>query len=109
MAPFLRDRYGLSLGETGALISASLAGSVLSLFGWGLVTDRIGERIVHVAGLGGCGLALLAASRVGSFLPLFLLLMLAGFAGAAVQSASGSAVMAWFPISQRGVAHDWCQ
>jgi len=104
MAPFLRDRYGLSLGETGALISASLAGSVLSLFGWGLVTDRIGERIVLVAGLGGCGLALLAASRVGSFLPLFLLLMLAGSAGAAVQSASGSAVMAWFPTSQRGVA-----
>jgi sugar phosphate permease len=104
MAPFLRDRYGLTLGETGALISASLAGSVLSLVPWGLVTDRIGERLVLVSGVGGCGAALLAASRVGSFLPLFLLLMLAGFAGASVQSASGRAVMAWFPARQRGVA-----
>ena len=30
--------------------------------------------------------------------------MLAGFAGASVQSASGRAVMAWFPARQRGVA-----
>ena len=104
MAPFLRDRYGLSLGETGVLISASLAGSVLSLFPWGLATDRFGERAVLVAGVGGCGAALVGASRAGSFLPLLLLLMLAGFAGASVQSASGRAVMAWFPARQRGVA-----
>ncbi len=104
MAPFLRDRYGLTLGETGALISASLAGSVLSLVPWGIVTDRIGERMVLVTGVGACGGALLAASRVGSFLPLFLLLMLAGFAGASVQAASGRAVVAWFPAHRRGVA-----
>ncbi len=104
MAPFLRDRYGLSLGETGVLISASLAGSVLSLYPWGLATDRFGERAVLVAGVGGCGAALVGASRAGSFLPLLLLLMLAGFAGASVQSASGRAVMAWFPARQRGVA-----
>ena len=57
-----------------------------------------------VAGVGGCGAALVGASRAGSFLPLLLLLMLAGFAGASVQSASGRAVMAWFPARQRGVA-----
>jgi sugar phosphate permease len=104
MAPFLRDQYGLTLGETGVLISASLAGSVLSLIPWGFAADRFGERAVLVVGVGGCGAALIAASRVQTFLPLLLLLMLAGFSGASVQSASGRAVMAWFPATQRGLA-----
>jgi sugar phosphate permease len=104
MAPFLRDRYGLTLAETGVLISASLAGSVVSLIPWGLAADRFGERVVLLVGLSGCGAALLAASRAETFWPLLGLLMLAGFAGASVQSASGRAVMAWFPASQRGVA-----
>jgi sugar phosphate permease len=104
MAPFLRNRYDLTLGETGALLSASLAGSVLSLIPWGLATDRVGERAVLVVGLGTCGLALVAAGSAHSFLPLLLLLLFAGLAGASVQSASGRAVMAWFPDTQRGLA-----
>jgi sugar phosphate permease len=47
---------------------------------------------------------LLGASQAGTFEGLLLLLMLAGFLGASVQSASGRAVMAWFPGSQRGLA-----
>jgi len=58
MAPFLRQRYHLSLGETGVLISASLAGSVVSLVPWGYATDRFGERLVLLAGVGGCGVSL---------------------------------------------------
>jgi sugar phosphate permease len=104
MAPSLRDELDLSLGRTGVLISASLAGSVVSLIPWGLATDRIGERWVLLAGVGGCGLALLGASQTGTFEALLVLLMLAGFLGASVQSASGRAVMAWFPGSQRGLA-----
>ncbi len=104
MAPLLRDRYGLTLGETGVLLSASLAGSVLTLIPWGLATDRVGERAVLIVGLGACGLALVAAARAHSFVSLLLLLVFAGLAGASVQSASGRAVMAWFPGSQRGLA-----
>jgi MFS family permease len=103
-APSLRGELHLSLGQTGVLISASLAGSVVSLIPWGLATDRIGERWVLLAGVGGCGLALLGAAQAGTFEALLLLLMLAGFLGASVQSASGRAVMAWFPGSQRGLA-----
>jgi sugar phosphate permease len=104
MAPSLRDRFHVSLGQMGVLISASLAGSVVSLIPWGLAADRVGERWVLLAGVGGCGVALLAASQAGSFEALLLLLVLAGFLGASVQSASGRAVMAWFPGSQRGLA-----
>src|SRR2546423_4553334 len=67
LAPALRDRYGLSLGETGALLAASLAGSTFSLIPWGILTDRIGERPVLGSGLGVCGVSLLAAAQVSSF------------------------------------------
>jgi len=104
MAPSLRDEFHLSLAQAGVLISGSLAGSVVSLIPWGLATDRVGERWVLLAGVGGCGLALLGASQARSFEGLLAFLVLAGFLGASVQSASGRAVMAWFPGSQRGLA-----
>jgi len=104
MAPFLRSHYHLSLGETGVLISASLAGSVVSLIPWGYGTDRFGERAALVAGIGGCGVALLGASAAHGFWSLLGLLVLAGILGASVQSSSGRAVMAAFPAAQRGLA-----
>jgi sugar phosphate permease len=104
MAPALRSRYGLTLGETGLLISGSLIGSVVSLIPWGLATDRVGERIVLVTGLAGCGGFLLAAASAHGFWSLALLLAAAGALGASVQSASGRAVMHWFAPSERGLA-----
>ena len=104
MAPALRRTYGLTLGETGVLISATLVGSVASLIPWGLATDRVGERIVLVSGLAGCGVFLLAAARAHGFWQLALLLAAAGALGASVQSASGRAVTHWFAPSERGVA-----
>jgi sugar phosphate permease len=104
MAPALRDRYHLSLGQTGILLGASLGGSVVTLVPWGMAADRLGERAVLVVGVGACGLSLLGASRVSGFWPLLAWLLLAGMTGASVQSASGRAVMAWFPQAQRGLA-----
>ena len=97
MAPSLRDELHLSLGQTGVLISASLAGSVVSLIPWGLATDRFGERWVLLAGVGGCGARSARRRPDARLRALLLLLVLAGFLGASVQSASGRAVMAWFP------------
>lgn len=104
MAPTLRHRYDLSLGQTGLLISGSLVGSVASLIPWGLATDRLGERVVLVTGLAGCGAGLLGAASAHGFWSLGLLLAAAGASGASVQSASGRAVMHWFPPSERGLA-----
>ena len=104
LAPALRRDYGLSLAQTGLLISCSLVGSLVSLLPWGFATDRFGERIVLVCGLTACGASLLAASRAHGFWALAGLLVLAGGTGASVQSASGRAVLHWFPRRQRGLA-----
>jgi sugar phosphate permease len=104
MGPALRDRYDLSLGQTGFLISGSLAGSVVSLIPWGLATDRAGERAVLATGLSACGVALVAASHAGGFASLGALLVLAGLTGASVNSASGRAVLHWFGPHERGFA-----
>ena len=104
LAPYLRDRDHLSLGQMGVLLSASLAGSVVSLIPLGLLTDRFGERVVLVLGVGACGGALLGASQARGFWQLLGALVGAGLLGASVQSASGRAVMAWFSGAQRGLA-----
>jgi sugar phosphate permease len=104
MAPALRTRYDLGLGQVGVLISASFAGSVLSLVPWGLLTDKIGERIALLTGVGACGAALLLGAETHRFWTLLTCLLLAGFCGASVQSASGRAVMYWFAPARRGLA-----
>jgi sugar phosphate permease len=104
LAPALRSRYGLSLGETGALLAASLAGSTVSMIPWGILTDRIGERPVLAGGLGACGAAMLGAAETGSFWALLVLLSFSGLAGASVSAATGRAVMQWFPPARRGLA-----
>jgi MFS family permease len=104
LAPSLRDAYGLSLFRVGIVLDSVWIGTMLTLLPWGLLADRLGERLVLAVGLGGCGAALIAAAHAGSFAQLFVLLALAGAAGASVNSASGRAVMQWFPASERGLA-----
>jgi MFS family permease len=76
----------------------------VTLLPWGFLTDRIGERIVLATGLGACGLLLVVAGQAQTFWQLYLLLFLAGAAGASVNAATGRAVMGWFDASQRGLA-----
>ncbi len=104
LAPVLRDAYGLSLVDVGVVLDSVWVGTMLTLLPWGLLADRIGERLVLAGGLAACGGALVAAAFAGSFWVLFVLLALAGAAGASVNSASGRAVMYWFPAEERGFA-----
>ena len=104
LAPALRDAYDLSLFRVGIVLDSVWIGTMLTLLPWGVLADRLGERLVLAIGLGGCGAALIAAAQAGSFAQLFVLLALAGAAGASVNSASGRAVMQWFPASERGFA-----
>ena len=104
LAPTLQDELGLSLGQIGVLLAAAWVGSTLTLLPWGLAADRYGERVVLALGLASCAAFLVLAAWAEGYWTLFLLLALAGAAGASVNSASGRAVMHWFGPSERGLA-----
>ena len=55
-------------------------------------------------GLSGAAVLLAAAATADTFLLLVALVTLAGMVGAAVNAATGRAVMSWFPASERGLA-----
>ena len=104
LAPQLRDAHGLSLLQVGVVLDSLWIGTLLTLLPWGLLADRVGERLVLGTGLGACGIATAAAGSASSFESLVLLVGLAGAAGASVNAASGRAVMQWFPATERGFA-----
>ena len=104
LAPALRDAYGLSLFRVGIVLDSVWIGTMLTLLPWGLLADRVGERLVLVAGLGACGATLLGAAWTDGFGALIVLLAIAGAAGSSVNSASGRAVMQWFGAKERGLA-----
>jgi sugar phosphate permease len=104
LAPALRARYHLSLGETGVVLGAVGIGMLPALLPWGLLADRTGERVVIAVGLGGAAAALALTSGTRSFSGLVLFLVLAGALGASVNAASGRAVMGWFEAGELGLA-----
>jgi sugar phosphate permease len=104
LAPALQDRFDLSLSETGVLLATVNAGALVTLLAWGLLADRIGDRLVAACGLTGAAAALLAASYAEGVASLAAFLVLAGAAGSSVNTATGRAVMAWFDERERGLA-----
>jgi sugar phosphate permease len=104
LAPQLRAHYHLTLGQVGVLLAATSVGMTPTLLVWGLLADRIGERVVLPVGLAVSALALAPAGFASDYWVLVALLVVAGAFGASVNAASGRAVMHWFPRSQRGLA-----
>ena len=104
LAPELRAHYDLTLGQTGVVLAATSIGMTPTLLPWGLLADRVGERLVLASGLAASAAALAGAAFAGAFTTLVLLLVVSGACGASVNAASGRAVMQWFPRSERGLA-----
>ena len=104
IAPAIRSDYGLSLAQMGVVLAATNIGMTLTLLPWGIVSDRIGERLSIVIGLTGAAFALATAAETSGFGALVAALAAAGALGAAVNSASGRAVMHWFAPTERGLA-----
>ena len=103
LVPSLRTE-GLSLFQAGLLVSAPMAGLLLTLIAWGALADRYGERVVIAIGVGVSAVFLAAAAATHGTVALGLLLVLAGGAGGSVNAASGRMVIGWFPIGERGLA-----
>jgi sugar phosphate permease len=104
IAPAIRRDFGLTLTQTGVVLAASFFGSVPTLLVWGLVADRIGERIVMSVGLAAAAGALVWAAFASTFALLVAALAVAGGVAAGVNSATGRAVMQWFAADERGLA-----
>jgi MFS family permease len=104
LAPELRSHYDLSLRQVGVVLGAQWVGTTLTLLPWGLLADRIGERLALVLGLTGCSAMLVGLAFAPSFAAVIVLLAAAGASGASVNSASGRAVMQWFAADERGLA-----
>ena len=104
LAPAIREEFDASLSQVGVLLASLWVGTILTLLGWGLLADRLGERVVLGTGLGVCGLLAIAAGWAGDFWVLLGVLFLASAAGASVNAASGRAVMQWFGPEERGLA-----
>ncbi|WP_300012224.1 MFS transporter [Pseudonocardia sp.] len=104
VTPALRDYFALDLAGVGVLIGVISVGLVPTLIPWGAAADRFGERGVMTIGLLGAATALGATALQTDPVAAGALLVLAGASGAAVNAASGRAVMTWFPAGSRGFA-----
>lgn len=104
LIPALHEREGLGLAGAGLVAAAPMAGVMVALVPWGVVTDRRGERVVLLAGLVGAALLGALAAMSGSTVLLALCLGLAGLFAASSNVASGRVVVGWFPAGRRGLA-----
>ena len=104
LIPALQDTRGLSLAQAGTVAAAPIAGVMATLFLWGLLVDRIGERRVLLAGLGSTAALGTLATFVQGTVALTVTLFVVGMAAACTGSASGRIVVGWFPPRRRGLA-----
>ena len=104
LIPYLHLERGLTLVQAGLVASAPLVGITLTLFAWGVVVDRLGERFSMVSGLALVTACAAAAAWSGSVVALAALLFVGGAAGGSTNSASGRIVVGWFPPHRRGLA-----
>ena len=104
LIPSMQDDRGLSLTQAGTLAAMPIAGVMVTLFVWGLVVDRVGERAVLLAGLAGTVVFSVVATLVHGTIALGATLFVVGMTAACTGSASGRIVVGWFPPQRRGLA-----
>lgn len=103
LLPALTAR-GDSLVAAGGLVALPTVGLVCTLIAWGYVVDRIGERVVLVAGTALMFVAGVAAAVVDDPIAFGALLFLGGVGAASSNGASGRVIVGWFPPDRRGLA-----
>jgi MFS family permease len=105
IGPDLRRQFGLGLPGLGAVLTAALLGSGLSLIAAGIAVDRFGARRATLAGtaLGAAGLAGAAAAG-HSRAALLAGLVASGIGSSVVPIAGTGALFRAFPASRRASA-----
>src|SRR5574337_1295842 len=101
--PMLETKRDTNLAAAGLLASMPSFGMVLTLFAWGALLDRVGERLVLSVGSALTAAATYAAASFDSLVVVGAFLFLGGMAAASANTASGRLVTGWFPPHQRGL------
>ena len=104
LIPTLHIDRDLHLAQAGLLSAMPSFGVAATMFGWGYVVDRVGERIVLTGGMTLTAAATFAAASVDSLVATGAFLLLGGMAAASNSAASGRLVVGWFPPGRRGLA-----
>jgi MFS family permease len=104
LIPALEAERKTPLAAAGLLSSMPSWGMVVTLVPWGVVLDRVGERMVLTVGSALTAVAGYLAASVHSLIWVGVFLFLGGMAAAGCNSAGGRLVSGWFPPHQRGLA-----
>ncbi|HWM85789.1 MAG TPA: MFS transporter, partial [Kofleriaceae bacterium] len=104
LGPALQEAFGLSLVQVTGVFTAFGVGTVMTVYAWGALVDRIGERAVLALGPAIGGVALAAVVLVDGYGALLAGMFVAGMFAAAATGGSGRAVFGWFPRRERGLA-----
>jgi MFS family permease len=105
LIPALQHERGMSLSHAGLIVAMPTIGLLATLIAWGVAVDRMGERIVLVAGPGLlCAATAAAAAVADSTVALSVALLLGGVGAASTNGASGRLIVGWFASHQRGLA-----
>ncbi|SFS59183.1 MFS transporter [Marininema halotolerans] len=111
-ATIMRADYHFTVSQLGFVLGCMGLGVAISEIVWGILTDKLGDKIVLIIGLVSMGTVYLImyfgfvpeAGNLPSYLSVGVLLILAGAVGGSINSSSGRAVMSWFQDSERGFA-----
>ena len=104
IGPQLRDAYGLSLAELGAVLTANLLGAGLALVGAGVAVDALGSRAAMLAGTTLATAGLVAAAQSHAAALLFAGLFVSGVGTAVVPVAGAGALFRHYPVERRAWA-----
>ena len=104
IGPQLSREFGLSLAELGAVLTAGLFGSGLTLIAAGVVVDRFGARLPTFAGTAIAATGLAVAATAGSAPVLFAALVVSGVGSAIVPVAGAGALFRVYGPGRRAWA-----
>ena len=104
LAPFLRADFGITRAQTGAIVSALYAASVLIAMPSGLAVDKFGAKRMLIVALATMGFAFTALSLVDSFLMFVVFAGVSGIGYGAINQISSKGIVQWFPKKNRATA-----
>jgi MFS family permease len=102
--PYIAKEFHLGPAQVGVLLSAFSYIYILAVIPLGLLSDRLGSRLMNGLSLGLWSVAAILTGSVSSFTALLLVRMLLGLGESATFPASNQAIREWIPLRERGLA-----